>query len=212
MVGYFLNGKDFKTMVNDIDFSKRFKAVNDIDFSNRVTEEVTGLISPEQKPTWENTVYDLVDKKLGVNKTTWDIYREELAKIESRGSGNYHAKGGANDHYDGRYQLGKDAKIDAAKLLGLKIPHDKKSREKFRDDVDLQEKAFAAYTAQNHRYMMVSPEYRKLSKEDKLAALAYAHNQGHGKAKSWLRTGKVTKDGFGTPGTKFSDALKAALK
>ena len=52
----------------------------------------------------------------------------------------------------------------------------------------------------------------ELSKEDKLAALAYAHNQGHGKAKSWLKTGKVTKDGFGTPGTKFSDALKAALK
>jgi hypothetical protein len=212
MVGYFLNGKDFKTMVNDIDFSGRVTAKNNIDFSSRVTETPVGLMSPKKKPTWENTVYDLVSDKLGVNKSTWDIYREELAKIESRGSGNYHAKGGANDHYDGRYQLGKDAKIDAAKLLGLKIPHDNKSREKFRNDVDLQEKAFAAYTAQNHRYMMVSPEYRKLSKEDKLAALAYAHNQGHGKAKSWLKTGKVTKDGFGTPGTKFSDALKAALK
>ena len=212
MVGYFLNGKDFKTMVNNIDFSKEFTAVNSIDFSGEVTETLVDSIPPKKKPTWENTVYDLVSDKLGVNKSTWDIYREELAKIESRGSGNYHAKGGANDHYDGRYQLGKDAKIDAAKLLGLKIPHDKKSREKFRDDVDLQEKAFAAYTAQNHRYMMVSPEYRKLSKEDKLAALAYAHNQGHGKAKSWLRTGKVTKDGFGTPGTKFSDALKAALQ
>lgn len=212
MVGYFLNGKDFKTMVNNIDFSKEFTAVNSIDFSGEVTETSVDSIPPKKKPTWENTVYDLVSDKLGVNKSTWDIYREELAKIESRGSGNYHAKGGANDHYDGRYQLGKDAKIDAAKLLGLKIPHDKKSREKFRDDVDLQEKAFAAYTAQNHRYMMVSPEYRKLSKEDKLAALAYAHNQGHGKAKSWLRTGKVTKDGFGTPGTKFSDALKAALQ
>jgi len=199
-------------MVNNIDFSKEFTAVNSIDFSGGVTETSVDSTSPKKKPTWENTVYDLVSDKLDVNKSTWDIYREELAKIESRGSGNYHAKGGANDHYDGRYQLGKDAKIDAARLLGLKIPHDKKSREKFRDDVDLQEKAFAAYTAQNHRYMMVSPEYRKLSKEDKLAALAYAHNQGHGKAKSWLRTGKVTKDGFGTLGTKFSDALKAALK
>jgi len=177
-----------------------------------VGEEPKGLMSPKQKPTWENTVYDLVSDKLGIEKSTWDIYREELAKIESRGSGNYHAKGGANDHYDGRYQLGKDAKIDAARLLGLELPHDNKSREDFRGSVDLQEKAFAAYTAQNHRYMMVSPEYRKLSKEGKLAALAYAHNQGHGKAKSWLKTGKVTKDGFGTPGTKFSDALKAALQ
>ncbi len=172
-----------------------------------------GLMSPPtEKPSWESTVYDLVSDRLGVDKNMWDIYREELAKIESRGSGNYHAKGGANDHYDGRYQLGKDAKIDAARLLGLELPHDTKSREKFRGNVDLQEKAFAAYTAQNHRYMMVSPEYRKLSEKQKLAALAYAHNQGHGKAKAWLKTGKVTKDGFGTPGTKFSDALKAALK
>ena len=131
MVGYFLNGKDFKTMVNNIDFSKEFTAVNSIDFSGEVTETSVDSIPPKKKPTWENTVYDLVSDKLGVNKSTWDIYREELAKIESRGSGNYHAKGGANDHYDGRYQLGKDAKIDAAKLLGLKIPHDKKSREKF---------------------------------------------------------------------------------
>tara|TARA_R100000388_G_scaffold88473_1_gene68809 strand:- start:1499 stop:2098 length:600 start_codon:yes stop_codon:yes gene_type:complete len=177
-----------------------------------IEKKPEGLMTPKKRPTWESTVYDLVSDKLGVNKNMWDIYREELAKIESRGSGNYHAKGGANDHYDGRYQLGKDAKIDAAKLLGLELSHDKKSRENFRASIDLQEKAFAAYTAQNHRYMMVSPEYRKLSKEGKLAALAYAHNQGHGRAKSWLKTGKVTKDSFGTPGTKFSDALKAALK
>jgi len=83
MVGYFLNGKDFKTMVNDIDFSGRVTAKNNIDFSSRVTETPVGLMSPKKKPTWENTVYDLVSDKLGVNKSTWDIYREELAKIES---------------------------------------------------------------------------------------------------------------------------------
>ena len=93
MVGYFLNGKDFKTMVNNIDFSKEFTAVNNIDFSGEVTETSVDSIPPKKKPTWENTVYDLVSDKIGVNKSTWDIYREELAKIESRGSGNYHAKG-----------------------------------------------------------------------------------------------------------------------
>ena len=85
-----------------------------------VEEEPQGLMTPPKKrPTWETDVYSLVSDKLGVDKNTWNIYREELAKIESQGSGGYAAKGGANDHYDGRYQLGKDAKIDAAKLLGL---------------------------------------------------------------------------------------------
>jgi len=180
--------------------------------SESIEKEPQGLMTPKKKPTWENTVYDLVSDRLGVDKNMWDIYREEIASIESAGSGGYNAMGGANDHYDGRYQLGKDAKIDAAKLLGLTLDHNKRARESFRGDVDLQEKAFAAYTAQNHRYMMTSPEYKKLSDKEKLAALAYAHNQGHGKAKAWLKTGKVSKDFFGTSGTKFSDALKAALQ
>ena len=172
-----------------------------------------GLMTPsKESPTWETDVYSLISDKLGVDKNTWNIYREEVAKIESQGSGDYAARGGANDHYDGRYQLGKDAKIDAAKLLGLSLKHDAASREAFRSDIDLQEKAFAAYTAKNHSYMMKSPEYRKLSDKDKLAALAYAHNQGHGKAKAWLKTGSVSKDFYGTPGTKFSDALKVALQ
>ena len=58
--------------------------------------------------------------------------------------------------------------------------------------------------------MMQFPEYRKLSDKDKLAALEYAHNQGHGKPKAWLKTGSVSHDFYGSPGTKFSDALKVA--
>jgi hypothetical protein len=206
------NLKDFIDMVA-INMPGRVVKDVQLNMPGKIIEQKPeGLMTPKKKPSWESTVYDLVSDRLGVDKNMWDIYREEIANIESAGSGGYNAMGGANDHYDGRYQLGKDAKIDAAKLLGLTLDHDKKSRESFRGDVDLQEKAFAAYTAQNHRYMMVSPEYRKLSEKQKLAALAYAHNQGHGKAKAWLKTGKVTKDLFGTPGTKFSDALEAALQ
>ena len=62
--------------------------LDDVELNIPESEAVEGLMSPKKKPTWQNTVYDLVSDKLGVNKSTWDIYREELAKIESRGSGN----------------------------------------------------------------------------------------------------------------------------
>ena len=183
-----------------------------VQYSKLVEEPVKdkqGLMS-KPKADWEDVSYGLVSDKIGVDKSLWNTYREELAKIES--AGDYSAKGGKNNHYDGRYQLGKAAKIDAASLLGTPLKHDTRSRVSFRSDIDLQEKALAAYTAKNHSYMMRSPLYKKLSKKEKLAALAYAHNQGHGGAKAWLKTGVVGTDAFGTKGTKFSNALKDALQ
>ena len=173
-----------------------------------------GLMSKETKPVEMGIVpdsaYSMISSSIGVGKSTWDIFREEVAKIES--AGDYSVKGGYNNHYDGRYQLGKDAKTDAATLLGYSLKHDPTSRKKFRGDKKKQEEAFAAFTVKNHGYLMSkSKKYRGLSTEDKLATLAYAHNQGWSLAKNWLDTGAVGADAFGTKGTKYSTAIKNAL-
>jgi hypothetical protein len=171
--------------------------------STRTTTSV-GIKTPED-------AYDIVGEKIGLDPAVWDIYRTELAAIESRGSGNYTAKGGAGDHYDGRYQLGRTAKADAGQLLGMDLPHDAASREAFRSNPTLQEQALAAYTAKNHQYMMSNEKYRNLSPENKAVVLGYAHNQGHGGAKEWLNTGDVGSDAWGTKGTKYSNAIANAL-
>jgi len=165
-----------------------------------------------QKPqNVSNVAYTLVSDNIGADQSMWNIYREKIADIES--GGDYSVKGGYKNHYDGRYQMGEDAKKDAATLLGYSLGHDAKSREAFRNDRTKQEEAFAAFTVKNHDYLMAkSKEYRRLPLEDKLSVLAYAHNQGWSGANSWLKSGKVGSDAFGTKGTKYSDAIKEALK
>lgn len=153
---------------------------------------------------------DIVADKIGLTPEMWQLYREEVSAIESGGEANpYAAKGGANNHYDGMYQLGKVAKQDAADLLGIKLGHTAKDREAYRNNPALQEKAFAAYTAKNHAYLMnKSKKYRAMPIEEKLAVLGYAHNQGWGGANKWLNTGVAGKDAFGTKGTKYYNAIK----
>ena len=165
-----------------------------------------------QKPqNVSNVAYTLVSDNIGADQSMWNIYREKIADIES--GGDYSVKGGYKNHYDGRYQMGEAAKTDASTLLGYSLGHDAKSREAFRNDRTKQEEAFAAFTVKNHDYLMAkSKKYRSLSLEDKLSALAYAHNQGWSGANSWLKSGKVGSDAFGTKGTRYSNAIKEALK
>ena len=167
----------------------------------------TGLMAKPTKSTTE--AKEIATDRLGISEEQWDAYREEVAAIESGGVADpYAAKGGANDHYDGMYQLGKVAKQDAAQLLGISLGHSAKEREAYRKDPELQEKAFAAYTAKNHSYLMKkSDKYRELPTKEKLAVLGFAHNQGWGGANKWLRTGEVGQDAFGTKGTKYYDAI-----
>ena len=140
------------------------------------------------------------------DKDIWSKYQDVIGNIES--SNRYNIFGGANDHYDGRYQLGRDAKIDAGNALGIDLSHTPEAREKFRNDPKLQDKAFQAYTEQNHKTLSrLSPEYKSLSPEEQLAVLGYAHNQGAGGALNWLRSGVEGRDAFGTGGTKYSNAL-----
>jgi|SaaInlV_120m_DNA_3_1039746.scaffolds.fasta_scaffold00536_11 hypothetical protein len=154
-------------------------------------------------------------QSMGFNKQQWDIFRHTVAKIESNGQPNngYGAKGGSNDHYDGRYQLGADAKTDGARYAGLSDPgHGASAREKFRNDPKLQEKLFAGFTKANHTYLMGNAEYKSASPERKLQILGYAHNQGMGGAEKWMTTGVVGADGFGTKGTKYTDEIAKAFK
>lgn len=160
-----------------------------------------------------STARKIVQDEIGLTPELWDVYREEVAAIESGGLEDpYSAKGGANDHYDGMYQLGRVAKQDAAQLLGITLGHDAGSRQDYRSRPDLQEDAFAAYTAKNHSYLMSKSEkYRNLPLKEKMAVLGYAHNQGWSGADKWLRTGEAGEDAFGTKGTKYYDALSKRL-
>jgi murein DD-endopeptidase MepM/ murein hydrolase activator NlpD len=159
--------------------------------------------------------YDIASK-LGANKEQWDIYRNTLAKIES--GGRYDVPGGSGKYYDGRYQMGGPAKEDAARILGIPYPGHSNNpndprRVAFRKNPELQERMFAAYTLANHGYLSSNQTYQsKQTTEQKLQILGYAHNQGAGGAAKWLMTGRVGKDGFGTSGTAYSDALARNFK
>jgi hypothetical protein len=155
--------------------------------------------------------YSFVQSKLGATKEQWDIFRNTIAMIESGGS--YNIAGGSGRHYDGRYQLGAAAKTDGSRTAGLPNPgHNPSARQSFRSNPDLQEKLFAGYTVANHNYLMRNKKYKEASILRKLQILGYAHNQGMGGAENWLNTGQVGADGFGTKGTKYTDALAVNLK
>ena len=153
---------------------------------------------------------ELATSKLGISKEEWSIFKNTVASIESGGA--YDISGGSGKHYDGRYQLGRDAKTDGAKVAGIVNPGhgdvDSSERIKFRKDPALQELLFAGYTIANYNYLKSLPEFRKKSKAGQLQALGYAHNQGMGGAANWLKTGVVGSDGFGTKGTKYTEALR----
>ena len=151
-------------------------------------------------------------QKIGLSNDQWEIYRNTIASIES--GGKYDISGGANNHYDGRYQLGKDAKTDASRAAGVPNPgHDEKAREAFRKDPKLQELLFAGMTVANDGYLKkLSKTYREADVAKKMEILAYAHNQGAGGAAKWLESGVAGKDAFGTAGTKYSTAIASNLK
>ena len=140
----------------------------------------------------------------------WNTYQDVVGGIES--DNRYDIYGGANDHYDGRYQLGRDAKIDAGRALGVDLLHTPEARSAFRSDPALQDRAFKAYTEGNHNTLSrLSSDYAAMSPEEQASVLAYAHNQGAGGALDWLRSGVAGKDAFGTSGQKYADAINARL-
>ena len=150
------------------------------------------------------------------SSSDFDKFAKAVADKES--SNRYNIKGGHNNAYDGKYQLGKGAKADVkAKLTSeaekSKMDHsDSKQRKAFRKDKKLQEKAFKIYTQKKHEHLTrYSKTYRDMSDKDKLAVLGYAHNQGATAAEEWLYTGVSGSDGFGTQGDEYTSLVKDAL-
>ncbi|NBX71352.1 hypothetical protein EBQ91_00350, partial [bacterium] len=149
-------------------------------------------------------------KEIGANLEQWDIYRNSIALIESQGK--YGIPGGSGMHFDGRYQMGEDAKKDGSAVAGVPNPGHSDDpnahvRVSFRNNPQLQETIFTGFTIANHRYLMKNPKYKSASVERKLQILGYAHNQGMGGAENWLNTGKVGVDGFQTKGTAYTDLI-----
>ena len=154
-------------------------------------------------------------KEIGADAEQWDIFRNSVALIESNGK--YDIFGGSGDHYDGRYQMGRAAKIDGSRIAGVSDPGhsddpNAEVRAKYRANPELQETVFTGFTVANHRYLMRNATYKDSSVERKLQILGYAHNQGMGGAESWITTGVVGKDGFGTKGTKYTDLIAANFR
>ena len=173
---------------------------------------VTMADNAKLDPKRMEKVYSFIQKNLGLNKEQWDLYRESVASIES--GGKYMIQGGSGNAYDGRYQLGKNAKIDGAKFYQAQDPgHTAENRKAFINDPALQEEMFAGYTVANNHYMTnmdyaKKDTYMNADPFRKLQYLSYGHNQGHGAVKKFMETGIVTKDGFGTKGTKYMRTLE----
>jgi len=141
----------------------------------------------------------------------FQLFLDSIAEIESKGV--YDIKGGSNDHYDGKYQLGEAAKKDAGEILGIDLGHTASARESFRKDPELQERAMKALVMKNHQSLSnkQGESYTSLPEAEQLAILGYAHNQGAGGASKWMSTGEVGEDGFGTAGTKYVDSIRDNL-
>ena len=158
-----------------------------------------------------STAKNPIVASMGFSQEDFDVFRNVVASIES--GGKYDIAGGSGGHYDGRYQLGAAAKTDGARYAGVEDPgHTPEAREAFRKNPQLQEALFAGFTKANHTYLMRNTEYKNANPRRKLQILGYAHNQGMGGAEKWMTTGVVGSDGFGTKGTKYTDAIAAAFK
>lgn len=94
-------------------------------------------------------------------------------------------------------------------MNGLK--HYAESREAFRQNPELQDVTFQAFTEANHETLMrFSGRYRGLSRAKKAEALAVAHLLGSGGAMEYLK-GTDGTDAFGTSSSKYAQAVRDAL-
>jgi hypothetical protein len=133
-----------------------------------------------------------------------DIYGQSVGQIES--GNRYEITGGYNNHYQGRYQMGRDALADVG--VGFTAA----DREDFLADPEAQDAAFRAFTLQNHATLSrLSRRYREMPRTEQLGILGYAHNQGAGGAIDYLRTGTAGRDGFGTNPGIYITAVRNGL-
>jgi hypothetical protein len=147
-------------------------------------------------------------KEAGISQEQYDAFREGVTDLEGKAYGHM---GGAGGRYAGRYQMGPSEITETASRLGVPRP----TNAAFLADKQMQEKFFENYTLDHYRSLMMSPTFRGMSHEQQLEILGYAHNQGVGGALHYLRTGQAGRDGWGTSGARYIDAIRrreAAIK
>jgi peptidoglycan hydrolase-like protein with peptidoglycan-binding domain/LysM repeat protein len=201
---------------------------------NLDAEQYNLLISDEAEDYPDPEKPDAKVKTL--DSETLKVAREALAFIES-GTHGYSTyaydvpaqnkkkgdplEGGANNHYLGKYQMGRDAMIDGGYLKNKDEYDDEKKKMRagkpnklttFLNTPSLQDKAWKKYTEENHDTLTKKSErYRNMSMQEKLGVLGYAHNQGATAAVEWLFTGVSGKDKNGTLGTKYTNDIAEAI-
>ena len=85
------------------------------------------------------------DVAFGFDNPALSKFKDTLGKIES--ASDYSVRGGFNNHYLGKYQMGKAALEDVG------VGYSKEEQEEFLADPAKQEKAFEEFTKQNHEYL-----------------------------------------------------------
>ena len=209
-MGYKPNGVDGAMGGGTKRALRKFQAANNLPITGELTQEVADLLTNGKSAVYPDMPVPSAPVEDIFTDFNMSVFENEVGKIESKNR--YNIKGGAGDHYDGRYQMGAAAKKDAARALGITLGHDAASRKAFRNDPDLQDRAFKAYTEKNHKHLTINSEkYRNMTDQEKLGILGYAHNQGATAAEEYLFTGQVGADAFGTKGTKYTDAIAKAF-
>lgn len=152
---------------------------------------------------------DLFANRMGFNPQEWKAYREAVHNVESRGSGNYKAVGKKDPQYLGRYQMGKQARKEATRIIQMVDKSFKEpTPQQFLNNPQLQEDMFAAYTRANFLALNnKSPTWAKMSDKDKKLNLARAQ-LGAGNISKAIETGVDFIDGNKTPSMKWYNAVQ----
>ena len=182
----------------EVNADNSVKSISDIDAATMQALNSTDMKVFPDPPKTDAPVTAFTD-------ADFKLFSDEVGQIES--TNNYGIKGGFNDHYLGRYQMGKDALEDTGRKYNTRL------NSEFLRNPALQDKLFKKYTLKNHKHLTVnSGKYRDMSNTEKLGILGYAHNQGATAAEEYLVTGIVGTDAFNTKATKYTKAIGNAFR
>jgi hypothetical protein len=161
-----------------------------------------------------------IQSGMNISRPQWNAFIRGVVGIES--GGRYNIMGGSakrvpGGRFAGRYQMGGQEIIGAAKALGETPPIRYVNgvaigNQEFLNNKGMQDRYFEQYTLQHHKDLMrLSSQYRGMNPEKQLQVLGYAHNQGVGGAVNFLNTGRAGKDAFGTSGTRYMAPIAREL-
>ena len=161
------------------------------------------------KKQYENKWTETFPRRMGFTPKEWKAYTTGIANVESRGSGDYKAVGDLDPQYLGRYQMGKEGREDATRIMKIVDKSFKEpTREEFLNDPELQEKMFSAYTRSNFIALTGnSTKWGKMTDREKKLHLARAQ-LGSGNISKAIETGVDYFDGNKKPSMKWYDEVR----